>query len=135
MAKRLAKCEKSGETGEGLTKKPKQKIPINATFWFFFRFSLLRAGKGTTKTITSVTMLPAALIYQKGRLGMQVPGVSGSQNFSMGVQVKMTTSSWEMDHKATMIPASITTFLICGVPRMRQYWRRKVILIAVNDPL
>jgi len=69
--------------------------------------------------MTSVKMLPAALIYQNGRLGTQVPGSSGDQNLSMGVQVKMVTRSWEMDHKATKTKAVMTTFRIFGVLKIR----------------
>lgn len=59
------------------------------------------------KIRTSVTMLPAAFMYQKGKLGMQCPfGIeSPNQNFSIGVQEKMTISSCEMDHIVTNISA------------------------------
>src|SRR5690349_23681770 len=116
-------------------KKPRQKTPSKAIFWFLRRLSRAKAGSGTTKMVTSVTMLPAALMYQKGRLGMHVPGTWGCQNFSMGEQLKMVTRSCEMAQRATKTPAIMITRRICGVPRMRQYWRRKVILVAVRDAL
>lgn len=45
-------------------------------FWVRRRFRRPKTGSGRTNTVTSVMMLPAALIYQNGRLGMHVPGVS-----------------------------------------------------------
>lgn len=88
-------------------KKPKLKIPRSIIFCALLSFSEPRAGNGTTKTMTSVKILPAALMYQKGKFGMQVPGVSGSQNFSIGVQLNMVTSSWETDHNDTKVRAAI----------------------------
>src|SRR5689334_11639760 len=60
-----------------LTKKPRQKTPIRPSFCPLRRLRRLIAGSGRTKTMTSVTMFPAALTYQNGRLGIQVPGVAG----------------------------------------------------------
>jgi len=82
-------------------KKPKLKIPKSISFCDRARFKLPSAGKGTTKTITSVKMFPAALMYQNGKLGTHVPSTSGFQKFSIGVQVKVVTRSCEMDHKPT----------------------------------
>jgi hypothetical protein len=87
--------------------------------------------------MTSVVMFPAALMYQKGRLGMHVPGISGCQNLGMGVQVKMTTRSWDIDHVAMTTMASIMATLVRTVPapKMRWYWSRKVSFVAVKEAL
>lgn len=87
--------------------------------------------------IMSVTMFPAALIYQKGKLGMHVPGISGCQNLGMGVQVKMTTRSWDIDHMAMTTMAIMMAMLVRTVPapKMRWYWRRKANFVAAKEVL
>lgn len=94
---------------------------MRPSFCPFRRFKRLSAGSGSTKTVTSVTILPAALIYQKGRLGMHVPGVSGSQNLWMGEHVKMTTRSCDIDQRATKTNATMMTRRIVPCPMMRWY--------------
>ena len=102
-----------------LTKKPRLKIPININFWVARRFNDVITGSGRTKMITSVTILPPALIYQKGRFGIQVPGSSWSQNLSIGEQVKMTTRSCARDHRVTETRASITMVCIFRTAKTR----------------
>lgn len=100
-------------------KKPKLKMPRSINFCERPRFRLPNAGKGTMKTITSVRMFPAALMYQNGKLGMHLPSTSGFQNFSMGVHVKVVTRSCEMDHKPTKVRAARITLRIFCVLRIR----------------
>lgn len=38
----------------------------------------------------SVVIFPAALMYQKGRFGIQLPGRSTRQNFATGLQLNTT---------------------------------------------
>lgn len=56
------------------------------------------------KIARSVAMLPAALIYQKGKFGMHFPSKSVSQNFCTGVQVNITTSSCDKAHNMMIVP-------------------------------
>lgn len=69
----------------------------------------------------SVAIFPAALMYQKGKLGMHFPSTVVFQNFSTGVQLKMTTRSCEMAHIMMMIPSVQMTFFILCTDNTRQY--------------
>ncbi|MDF2434784.1 MAG: hypothetical protein JWP44_4415 [Mucilaginibacter sp.] len=71
-----------------LKKKPILKMPMSRIFWGRSSFKCRSTGSGSIKIVTSVTMFPAALISQNGRLGIQVPGTDESQNLLTGLQLK-----------------------------------------------
>ena len=88
-------------------------------FWVDRRFRLPRAGRGSTKIAMSVMMLPAALIYQKGRFGMHVPSISGVQNLGIGLQLKVVTRSWDRDQQLINAKAVRTTMRIFRTAKTR----------------
>jgi len=83
---------REGRGTEGSThKKPKQKMPSSRILEGRARCSFQITGNGKQKTATSVIMLPAALMYHWGILGMHLAWMVRSQKPEMGLHVKMPT--------------------------------------------
>jgi hypothetical protein len=100
-----------------------------------WRFSVRSTGSGSTKIVTSVRILPAALMYQNGRFGMQVPFSSGCQNLGMGWQLKMVMRSCDRVQHPMKTPAITMAFCMRPTSNIRWYWRRNVIFTEVRAAL
>jgi hypothetical protein len=104
--------ERDGEKGDGAYKKPKLKMHRSIILDGLASCRDHIAGRGKANTAISVMMLPAALMYHCGMLGMHVEGMLESQKPETGLHVKMPTNTCDRAQPPTTTMLAIYMFLI-----------------------